>query len=366
MFFSSWLRKRTTDSRAKRSALQRQARFRPRMEMLEDRTTPSVAYFLADDGIHGQELWTTDGTAAGTALLKDVNPGAAGSNIRNMIDVNGTLYFGADDGVHGRELWKSDGTEVGTVLVKDINPGLAQGLASYTFEPVSLVYFSASDSKYGRELWKSDGTTAGTVLVKDINPNGLSIQSVSTSMIAVGNTLYFGADDGSHGEELWKTDGTAAGTVLVADIVPGVGSSNPRNMAAPNGQLYFTARDLTGDFKLWTSDGTDAGTTVFLDMAFSGAHSSTNVQMIDGRLYISSDETGLLSSDGTQAETLLLHSGCSGPVAALNGQVIFGAYDPDHGTELWLSDGTSEGTLLLADIVSGEIGSYPMDFVVVG
>src|SRR5262245_55378374 len=99
MAFTSWLRNRMTNSRADRAAAsrQRQARFRPGLETLEHRTNPSVAFFLADDGLHGQELWMTDGTTAGTGLLKDVNPGAAGSDIRSMTDVNGTLYFVASD-----------------------------------------------------------------------------------------------------------------------------------------------------------------------------------------------------------------------------------------------------------------------------
>src|SRR6185295_3573578 len=71
--------------------------------------------------VHGQELWRSDGTAAGTVMLKDIKPGSASSNAGNLINVNGTLFFTADDGVHGNELWKSDGTVSGTTLVKDIN-----------------------------------------------------------------------------------------------------------------------------------------------------------------------------------------------------------------------------------------------------
>ena len=72
----------------------------------------------------GQELWKSDGTAAGTTLVKNIRPGSGtSSSPRELTNVNGTLFFVADDGVTGQELWKSDGTAAGTVLVRDIHPG---------------------------------------------------------------------------------------------------------------------------------------------------------------------------------------------------------------------------------------------------
>src|SRR5947209_14392119 len=77
----------------------------------------STTYFWADDGTHGNEVWKTDGTAAGTSMVADINPGSGTSSPYHLTNVNGTLFFTANDGVHGTELWKSDGTAAGTSMV---------------------------------------------------------------------------------------------------------------------------------------------------------------------------------------------------------------------------------------------------------
>jgi len=126
--------------------------------------------------------------------------------------------------VHGDELWKSDGTWAGTELIQNINPGPYPSNPSYLINVKGTLYFSAR-SAYGRaELWKSDGTAAGTKLVKDIYRGSLG--SRPSGLTDFDGTLLFFADDGAHPRspelhELWRSDGTAAGTKLVKDFYPG-------------------------------------------------------------------------------------------------------------------------------------------------
>jgi ELWxxDGT repeat protein len=80
----------------------------------------STLFFTASDASHGNELWKSDGTAASTVMVKDINPGSGASSPMYLTAVGGTLFFSATDGVHGPELWKSEGTAAGTVMVNDI------------------------------------------------------------------------------------------------------------------------------------------------------------------------------------------------------------------------------------------------------
>jgi len=175
-------------------------------------------FFNGDDGTEARGLWKSDGTAAGTMLLKDIHFGLtlAGAEpvvFPDLTDVNGTLYFSATpqgtDG--GAVLWKSDGTTAGTVLLKVFRGNFTGGPTTSGWPtPVGgTLYFTGYDDAHGIELWRSDGTPAGTVMVQDINPG--SGGSYPQQLLNANGTLFFTADDGAHGPELWKLGPSATG-----------------------------------------------------------------------------------------------------------------------------------------------------------
>ena len=331
-------------------------------------------YFRANDGVSGDELFVTDGTSAGTNLVKDINPGSGDSIAffyAGFTEFNGKLYFIADNGTSGDELFVTDGTSEGTNLVKDINPGGSSSLRFYAgfTEFNGKLYFSANDGTSGNELFVTDGTANGTRLVADINPgSNSSLSNFIRGFTEFNGRLYFSANDGTSGDELYVTDGTAEGTRLVADINPGSDGSDPGNFTILNGELYFAARDESSTENVYVTDGTAEGTTIAENVDVSqlqaslnfGASESQSAQL-NGREYIVDfePETGfeLFVTDGTAEGSQLvadINPGSSGSfprnTTTFNERVYFTADDGTFGDELYVTDGTDDGTLLVKDV----------------
>ncbi len=151
------------------------------------------------------ELWITDGTDINTTRIRDILPGTIGSLPSDLIvgpsAMGSRVYFTAHDGVRGRELWITDGTHAGTQIVKDIVPGIDGSMPRSITLVDDRVYFVASDRTHGLEWWVTDGTDAGTHLVADINPGPSS--SAITQPFVINGKLYFAASDEVYGKELW-------------------------------------------------------------------------------------------------------------------------------------------------------------------
>jgi ELWxxDGT repeat protein len=318
----------------------------------------TTIFFVADNGTNGAELWKSDGTLAGTVMVKDIKPGAASSGANGLVNVNGTVFFSADDGTNGFELWKSDGTEAGTVLVKDIYTGTtgfpaapASSGPSQLINNNGTLYFRATTFASGAELWKSDGTEAGTVQVIEMyhsNNEGM----VNTPMAAMGGFVYFAGRTSSGGTDLWKSDGTVPGTLRVKDLAS---SSTPTNIKTSGSRVYFTVT-ASGDNGLWTTDGTT--TTNLLTGSMIG------LTDVNGTLFFGSSGT-LYRTDGvtlTTARTgMTFNSSTASTWANGNGTFYFGANGANGaGEELWKSNPTTGVTEMVKDIEPGTAGSGPI------
>jgi ELWxxDGT repeat protein len=306
-------------------------------------------FFWANDGTNGNELWRSDGTAAGTVMVKDITSGSAGSSPRSCGDLpyylfsTGSLvFFSLSDSTTGYELWRSDGTAAGTYLLKDINAGSGSSSPNYLTDVNGVLYFQANDGTAGNELWRSNGTAAGTYMVMDIYAGGGS--AYPYNLTNVNGTLFFRAYGGAAGYELWRSDGTSSGTYLVKDIYAD-GSSYPSNLTNVNGTLFFQARTSTTGYELWKSDGTEAGTVLVKDIQPGVSPSSpSSIVSVHGRAcFLANDGVHgneIWVSDGTALGTTLLADTGDGRwepwhLTAAGSNLFYTTDDGITGRELW-------------------------------
>ena len=335
----------------------------------------NITLFTADDGVHGRELWKTDGTDEGTELVLDLNPrtdcnvgfmrtgpcnGLIGMpNLPFGISMGNAVYFEGNDGVNGYELWKTDGTPEGTVLVKDIRPGDCTSNnetipCSSDALPLAVLgdklVLSADDGVNGKELWLSDGTREGTQLLRDIN-NGKNCGQFSMSgcagldmgpagvFVVIGTEGYFVASDGVVGRELWKTDGTEAGTQMVHNFNGQQDSMNVADIFLAGNTVFFGVDDGEHGRELWKTDGTESGTELVRDI---NSKTGCNVR----------------GQENKPCESYPRF------VEAVGNTIYFTADDGTTGFELWKSDGTENGTVQVKDVNPATDCSFAPPFIV--
>ena len=252
-------------------------------------TSGSTLYFSGTTFDNGTELWKTDGTTAGTVLVKDINPGPESSAPQQAVKVGTKYYFIANDGIHGFELWSTEGTGATTVLVKDVNPGTESSNITELTAVGSTLFFANVDG-----LWKSNGTDESTVRILE-NTNGRQ-----ENLTNVSGKLFFTSHAGPElGKELWKSDGTILGTAMIKDIQPGPLSSNPDDLKNLGGRLYFSAFTNTHGIELWSSNGTAAGTILEKDINPGVLNSSPQ------SMFLLEDQIMLFATDPNAGRELL-------------------------------------------------------------
>jgi ELWxxDGT repeat protein len=311
-----------------------------------------VAYFVANDGISGSEIWRSDGTVGGTRIVADLAPGPGGLSLFGGITVMGDRIWFSTSGADAK-LWISDGTAAGTRVMKDVPNGVAGRVSSG-----SRFYFAWNDGTHGNELWTSDGTQEGTTLLEiAAGPESALFNSV---IVPRPDGVFFTATNNVDGLEPWISDGTAAGTRMVKNIGRDTPEgSSPGGLANLGGKLFFSAYDGFSS-SIWTSNGATATPLVVPDLYVNGQG------VASGALYyfVAGDlpRLELWRTDGTVAGTIRLFAMNESRVFAtllpFKGGLFFQGSDDEHGAEPWFTDGTVAGTRPIADVRPGNSGSY--------
>ncbi|CAB9506297.1 Inherit from bactNOG: Hyalin repeat protein [Seminavis robusta] len=317
-------------------------------------------FFKATSESTGYELWLTESSLNDTHLVKDINPGPQssldeiGSFALESAELDGLLMFFADDGVHGKELFRSDGTKNGTNLVRDIVDG-SEGVSVSSFRGGSMLeyngdlLFVVTDEDGTETLWKTDGTTDGTDPVGDnfVLPPSVRFNSVLETT-SFDDNLYFVAKNKSSSSRLFLfvSDGTVRGTKQLSDRQIAAGKED---LIEFNEKIYFNAGSL------WSTDGTIRSTEEVAGPDGATFTDPRSMMVVNSSLFFWSGcqlwtATG---SSGSPMEYVLLldHSDgrdCPNELTKLGERVLFRTRS-NREEKPWVTDGTPEGTVALVD-----------------
>ena len=208
------------------------------------------------------QLWSTDGTEAGTQLLADLSaaPYSDDSPSWSIIAASDAYYFHVRTLASSYELWRSDGTPTGTYRLLAPENGVEFGAVSNFTEVGDVAYFTRLTAWDGAlSLWRTDGSADGTVRVGDIQRKGGTWSG--PELVNFNGTLYFTAapTEGAYALAFWKVAADGAGVELALTL-PSFWQAELYHPQVHQGSLYFQAYSPGEDDGVWRTDGTAAGT----------------------------------------------------------------------------------------------------------
>lgn len=322
-------------------------------------------------GVH-EELWSSKGTNSSTRLIYKLKKD---ETLTNLYNGNGILYFVKYDKVLGTELWRIFDTfffGAFPIPVSDIFRGPTSSYPNYLTALKGKLIFSATDEKRGNELFVTGGNAFNTTVVKDINTeyseeskagyNAYGYQGI----VGLGKDVIFSAYENVHGSELYISDGTAMGTKLFREVIPGEDGLTFKKIISKNDDVYFLG--INADkYSLYKADRKKNGVSrITNDFTYIGEFMFADNGLM---FYVTYNPDTyayeLWRTDGSKNGTLLLSSSLYGNFLNVSGNTaFFVAGDDTHGYELWKSDGSIVGTKMVKDINPGAGSSTPFGMVI--
>ena len=326
------------------------------------------------------KIWKSDGTTAGTSLVYAFQPASGFTNMglfysvashyKNYSVDGNSIYFSAYDATNGKEIWKTDGTAAGTMMLKDVKAGTGSSQTAGFCKIPSTTLFIAQSIGLESKLWKTDGTTAGTEQIPVAEP----FYIVNQDMAKLGNKVIFFAHNTVDGYEPYVSDGTAAGTFMLKNINPSGNSLTTQAMGLhlkmTDKYCYFIANNGTTN-ALWRTDGTIDGTIEVMPNVTNGisdaGYSTSDTENLWFINYLNNNASQqLYKSNGTVEGSFLVHSTLSYAqnLTTYKGAAWFQSRDIAalYNAEVWRSDGLTVNTELALDIAGLSASSDPYAF----
>ena len=236
----------------------------------------SFILYLSGSPNSGQQLWRSDGTLPGTAMVVGLGSGVQFSQLGQnivMTRVGDRAIFQAESAQNGPQLWSSDGTAQGTVpLIATPTPsgsGYVQPLLGVAGTHGYYAVYTGTDLR----VVVTDGTVAGTHVLTDASPiDQNSVPGAGTpgaQVVAGDDTLAFlyiyHQDASGNTKHLYAYSPESNSLTHLLDNDLADFASEP--MLTYAGQLYFRGSDPVHSDNPWVSDGTVAGTHILVNLS---------------------------------------------------------------------------------------------------